>query len=103
MDDSIPLSAFKIGINHDEYWEIARVMRDEIKRMSILERERILDIAEERLNYNYNDLYKIVIDMAYDRKIYEIAELDYVEGPPEGEKLFITSLTYFLLRKNNCI
>ena len=36
--------------------------------------------------------------MAYDKGIYELAELKYHLGPPENEKLFISAIADYLLR-----
>ena len=41
--------------------------------------------------------------MAYDQGIYELAELKYYEGPPVGEKLFITSIADYLLRHQSLL
>jgi len=99
MIETIPLSASKLGICHKGYIELAW----NIKRMGLLspkQRQRIQEEADEKLPKSiFQRAYKLVIDLAYDREVYEIAEIPYYKGPPENQNLFTTAVEDYLLRK----
>lgn len=94
----IPASALELGIGFQEYEEISRNIR-RIKLIPKEARQGILDRANEKLCDRTRTLcLNLMEDMAYDRRVYALAEIDYANGPPEGEGLFITSLADHLLR-----
>jgi len=98
MITSIPLSAFKLGIDFQGYKELA----ENIHRMSLISRDKrqgILEIADKELSRKVQGcIFDLQYDMASDREVYKIAGLNYANGPPEGEKLFITAIADYLLR-----
>lgn len=96
--ESIPVSASELGIGFEGYNELAR----NISRMiSIIpeQRQKILERADKELPGNIiSKANGLVMDLANDRKVYEIAGLPYHRGPPEGQNLFITAVADYLLR-----
>lgn len=80
------------------------VLAQNIGRMQFLtelQRLKILSRADNELPREvYLKAKKLILDLACDKKVYEIAGLPYHEGPPEGEKLFKTAIADFLLRNN---
>jgi len=96
--DSIPLSAVELGLNFKDYEELARNV-GRMANIPLSGRIRILERAEKILlpNKNYE---KLIMDIAYDPKVFKIAGIEYYKGPPKGEKLFISALVDFLMRRN---
>ena len=96
---SIPLSAVELGIDMKKYYELARNIK-RIDSLSLSQREDILNRANQTLSVRVRfKVLKLVTDMAYDKKVYEIAELPYHEGPPKNQGLFTTAVIDYLLRK----
>ncbi|VVB83137.1 Uncharacterised protein [uncultured archaeon] len=96
--ESIPLSAWNLGIGFEEYPVLARNI-SRMKNISKRAREEILSQGEEQFSEEqWKLISKLQEDMADDREVYKLAELDYWRGPPEGEKLFITSIVDYILR-----
>lgn len=98
MITSIPLSALELGLGFQRYEEISR----NIGRIGLIPKEarqRIIDMANEKLSNKTKTLgLALIKDMAYDKSVYQLAGLDYSEGPPEEEGLFITAVADYLLR-----
>lgn len=97
MINSIPLSAVELGIDFEEYekiaWNIRRMsMISRTARQEVLERAQEAWPLEKRIK-----ILKLGEDMADDRAVYKIAGLNYADGPPQGEKLFITAVADYLL------
>ena len=71
--------------------------------ISRIAREDILEEADKTFPLKIREkllpkVRKLLTDMAYDKGIYELAELKYHFGPPENEKLFISAIADYLLR-----
>ena len=98
MIDSIPLSAVNLGIGHKEYEDIAR----NIHRVSLLSLSARISIIERAEGTLPSQLMPLITnlqwDMAGDRKVYPLAELEYSQGPPKGQNLFATGIADYLMR-----
>ena len=95
--DSIPLSAFNLGISFEDYEKVAW----NIRRMKLLSPEVKQGILERAFNTFPEETNKGIInlmeDMIEDREVYKIADLVYWKGPPLGQKLFLTAIADYLL------
>jgi hypothetical protein len=101
--ETIPVAAVRLGINFDTYEDVARnIIR--MKAVSKLTRQEIIDRANNKSSLDTRLLALILIEnMADDREVYKLAELDYGRGPPEGEALFTTAVVDYLLRHRDSI
>jgi len=98
MITTIPASVLELGIDFEGYADIARNV-GRIRIIPLWKREKILEEADKKLSKNLNGkISRALLDIANDREFYEIAGVPYYEGPPEGEKIFITAFADYLLR-----
>ena len=101
MIESISVNALELGIDFEDCVKIAQ----NIRRMRLLlpeQRQRILERADKELPREIiSKANELVRYLANDRKIYEIAEIPYHRGPPEGQNLFITAVADYLLRTSS--
>ena len=99
MISSIPLSAQEFGIGFREYEEMARSVRD-VRLMTRSKRNEILKLGGILLGRDVqNRAMQLLEDTCDDRGFYNLAGLPYWKGPPVGEKIFITTVIGYLLRK----
>ena len=100
MIRTIPLSALELGISHEDYTQIAESIK-EIGFFSQEQRDKIQEKAKRELSKKtLRQTHKLVVDLAYDREVYEIAGISYDNGPPEGKNIFTTAVDYYLLKKH---
>ncbi|MFH1801527.1 MAG: hypothetical protein ABH804_01700 [archaeon] len=94
-------SMVELGIGFEEYDSIAR----NIRRVSLIplhKRIKILEDGNERISDETKlKIKNLLLDMAYDKRVYDLAEINYSKGPPKGEGLFITAIVDYFLRKIN--
>ena len=100
--NSIPISAMKLGIDFEDYEKLGRNIQ-RIKAISLIARQSILEKADETFPLELREIIlpkvrQLRRDMEYDRGIYTLTGIKYKDGPPEGEKLFITAIADYLLR-----
>jgi hypothetical protein len=98
--DSIAVSAVKLGIDFQGYEEVARNIQ-RIDLISLVARQNILERGMEELPLSTRiKICNLVDDMGDDREFSKIAGLNY-SNPPRGQKLFVTSITDYLLRNQS--
>lgn len=96
--ETIPKATLDLGIGSEDYAAIAKNI-NRIKYISKDARKSILQRGNEYFSQQeIKTIKELLEEMAYDRKVYELAELDYSRGPPQGESLFITGIVDYLLR-----
>ena len=97
---TIPSVALELGIDFNTYDKVAR----NIIRMNSISgrvRQEIIDRANTELSERTKVLaLQLIQEMAEDRGVYELAELEYWRGPPEGKALFSSAVADYLLRHN---
>lgn len=98
MRESRSVNALELGIDFEDYIKIAQ----NIRKMRLLlpkQRQRILERADKEFPREIiSKANSLMRELAYDRNVYEIAEIPYHRGPPEGQNLFITAVADYLLR-----
>ena len=93
----LPISATRLGIGFKEYYEIARnILR--MKLIPLDQRKEILNRAEKTLPGKLSqDADDLMMAMASEPAVYQLAELEYSKGPPINQKLFSTAIVDYLL------
>lgn len=98
MISSVPVSLIDSGFKVKEYEIIAR----NISRMALIsqrQRQEILQQAQNELTLEEQEsIIRLRDDMADNEEVYALAGLNYAQGPPAGEKLFLSAIADYCLR-----
>ncbi len=88
-----------IKLTAEDYDEIAY----NIGRMKDLSLQRRLKIVEQANNMlseeTRREIQLLVINLANEKRVYEIAGLSYSDGPPADQLLFTSGVTEYVLKK----
>lgn len=100
MITSIPLEAYLLGLNIQDYKNIAR----NVNRILLIAEDKlqkILEKAQKELPLKINTIARSLIEsMAYDKEFYQAAKIDDSKGPPIPGCFTIALVDYLLRNKH---